>query len=451
MMILMLVFSAFFALISGYFTLNIFLNSPDDVSPFERLPLGYMLGLMLITCWMFFGLTKLHIPFSVASICIPLSVIAAVGVLVSIKRAIPLPKLTFVRDLSSLDFALIAVIFIQIFFVFTSVMIKPVSGWDAWQVYSVNAKAYFMERTAEVPSIAKTIRGQFGSLSQTWVFVCTGQWNEILGKLNYPLLFAAAVALFYFALRRSSRRTPALFATSVITTMPFLAYHATIEYNDIIIGYYLFCAVVLMMRWFEKRDVGLLAAFLFFLISTVTIKNESGLHIVIAMTVFIGTIMTARFNDLSYIKQLRGTMISGAAAAVIYLILTGANLSRAGVSLSRGLDLSRVPKLLGVFADYMFVRDNFGIVWFALIILIAINWRRLREDYYLSLLSFVALEVVCWVGFYLVAVVDIFSWLFFVTPAVRNMLQFMPVTVLLLGRTLDINSGPPIAKPAGKK
>jgi hypothetical protein len=455
MALLMTSYAVIFPALVGAGLVNLFLYKKTDASLLERLALGFCIGLMLVTLEMAFLLTKLNIPFSIFSISLPLVPILLAGLYVTIKNKLIDLDLSGLKGLKLLEILLIALILLKIFFIFSSLMIKPVSGWDAWANYSFRAKAYFMERTANVPSLPPTVRGQHDPLSQTWVFVCINDWNDILGKITFPFYYLALALLFYGAVRRHRDRLVSLFATYLLISLPFLVYHATIEYCDFMLCVYLFAGVSLLFLWLNDPQLRYLLLSFVFLLATTAIKSEAYFHLVIVISVFVITIFSSRLNRAFGIKWVRSLSIASVVLGGLYMIRMIFFAQHEALRFN-AVDPSRISPLLSVFADYIFTRDNWNIIWPMLIILMIFNYKKLFEGFNLFLLGIVALEFSGFMTYYFLSQSDIYGWLFYVTPAVRNMLQFMPVAMLLFANLLTIDlprlaSAPSIPAKIAKK
>jgi len=446
MIALQLAFAVLFPVLVGYSFINLFLNNKEDAGLLERLSLGFCAGLMLISLEMFFVLSPLKTRFSVASISFPLLLIVLAGLYVSIKNGLLGFRLRTPERFKPLEIGLLILIVIQIIFVSLSLMIKPVSGWDSWAIYSLFGKAYYMEGSAFINTLGTMVQRQHNALAQAWTFVCIGQWNEILGKMNFCVYYAALIAIFYFAVRRFSPRLTSLLATYMLSTLPFLVYHATLEYSDLLMSIYLFIGIYLMFLWFEKRNTRHIALSAFFLLSTLIIKKESFFHLAIILIIFLATVFTAKFKDYKNIKKVRTASIYLFAAGMIFALIRFFMLPYDGTKMSSAIEFSRLWPMISVFYDYVFVRSNWSIIFFMLIALLIFKGRKLREGYNLNLLGLIILEFIGFFAYYFVAEQSTYSWLYFVTPAVRNILQFVPLMVLLIARILPEGLLPGAAK-----
>lgn len=383
---------------------------------------------MLITLEMAFLLAKLHIRYSLLSISIPLVPLIIWGSLVTIKNRLidyrlHIPRMTWPEKL------LATLIILQILFVFLTVMIKPVVGVDAWANYSLRAKVFYIEGTSDVSTIPSSGRGHHNALTQTWVFTCINQWDDLLGKIFFPFYFLALLTIFYSAVERKRNRFAALLGISMLATLPFLAYHATLEYCDLLIAAYLFAGAILMLRWFENPKTGYILLAFAFLLSTPSIKNEAYLHLIVFVTIFVFNIFSNKFAKIPAIRSVRIITIIGMIFVGAYALNKALHLPDIILS-SFGTYFSRLLPLILVFGDYMLVRANWNIVWPILFLLIIFNFKIVKQN--LSLFSLIILELLAFMFYYFTAINEIFSWLFFLSPAVRNMLQFMPLVVYLI-------------------
>jgi hypothetical protein len=433
---LMTLFAVCLPTLVGFGLVNIFLSKKDDASFAERLAFGFCLGLMLTTIVMYFVFSGLHIPFSAPAISIALLPFLLAGIYVTYKNELADLDLSGLKTLKPLEMLLIALILLQIFFVFSSLMIKPVSGCDAWANYSLRAKAYFIDKSAHVPLLPETIQGLNNSLNQTWVFVCINEWNDILGKIMFPFYYVSLLLLFYFAARRVQPRLTSLLTTYILSSLPFLVYHATIEYCDLMVAIYLFAAISLMFLWFNKLQNRYLMLSFIFLFSTILIKKESFFHIAIISAVFLAAIFSKKMGKNQTVITIRKLSFAYIAAGIAFLLWMVLISPQDGILFVRSIDLSRIPVLLSVFSFYLFTGDNWNIVWSMLIILLIFKYKRLWENYNMYLLAIILLELVGFMAYYFFSQQDIFNWLFIYTPALRNMLQFMPVVVLLISNLL---------------
>ncbi|MDD5593273.1 MAG: hypothetical protein PHG97_00850 [Candidatus Margulisbacteria bacterium] len=445
MIALKLLGAVLFPALLGFGFVNLFLNKQEDAGLLERLALGFCAGLMLITLEMTYLLPVFHLRYSVLTVATPLTLILIWGLIVTFKNRLIDFKLNL--NFKTVEKLLLAVLVLQVIFVFGTAMIKPVVGVDAWGNYSLRAKAYFVDGAVNLINIPSSGRGDHVALTQTWVFLCLNQWDDILGKINFPLYFAALLLLFYYAARRLKGRGISLLSAVMLGTLPFLVYHATLEYTDFALALYLFIGATLLLRWFDRPKINHLLLAFFFLFSILTIKNESYLHLVAVAIIFAANIFTRRLDKAAGIRAVRLGTLLGLVLGGLLFILKALSIRELQL-LPFDVYAARLGPLVSVFFDYMFLRANWNIVWFILAVLLLFNFQRLKEN--LNLFLLVGLELLAFMLFYFTSADDVYGWLFYVTPAVRNLLQFMPLVVLALASLLELEWPPRPLLSAGR-
>jgi len=439
MLYLKLLYAVAFPSLLGFCIINLFLYKKEDATFLERVALGFCIGLVLITAEMFFVLSRLNINFSVLSISIPIIPLILAGLYITYKNKLIYLKMPKLSGLTILEILLLIIILLEIFFVFSSQMIKPVTGWDAWAGYSFRAKAYFVEGTANVPSLPPTIRGQHNALAQTWIFLCINEWDEIVGKIIFPFYYFCLLIIFYCSVRRFRTRLVSLLSTAVLSSLPFLVYHATLEYCDLLIGIYLFAGIVFMHLWLNRPQLRYLLLSLLFLLSTITIKKESYFHLTIVFLVFLAALFSIKHENVKEIKYFRAATAVFLFVGGLYILLQMVLRPYEGHTFSASFELfNRVQPLLLVFADYIFVRNNWSIAWPMLILILIFNFNDIKKNHIVFILSITMLEFFGFMAYYFFVNREAYEWLFYVTPAVRNMLQFIPVVIFLFANLLNL-------------
>ncbi|NQT30047.1 MAG: hypothetical protein HQ596_05710 [Candidatus Saganbacteria bacterium] len=470
MVILKLIGATVFPTVLGLSFVNLFLNHKKDINIFERLAFGFLAGMMLLVLEMLL-LSQLKIAFSLLFLTLPWIPLIVIGLYFGYKNSLfslefklnrlKLPRLTppglssaFTvrksaevptkhRDeggLNWIEIALILFICFEVFFVFSSTLIKPVVTCDAWSNYSWRGKMFFIEKTSIVKNTAQTGHPLYNCLNQTWVFMCLNDWNDLLGKIFYPLYYLSLLVIFYFTVSRKQTRFFSLLATAMLASLPFLIYHASTAYADFPLATYYFAGISLLFLFFNRPKINYLLLAALFLLSTATIKNEAYFYLFMTFIVFAATIFMGKFKEVKGIKSIRITTIALALLGTAFMTYKIFFSSHEALRYAPTLDFTRVWPLLLVFTDYLFVRGNFSIVWFLLILLLIFNFKKLKNNFNLSLLALVLLNLFGLMAYYFVLEQTMFDWLFYVTPAVRNILQFMPIVLLLVGNLLVIKN-----------
>jgi hypothetical protein len=145
-----------------------------------------------------------------------------------------------------LEYLLLSLISLKVIFVYFSALIKPVIDVDAFQFYSIVAKGIFYDHTFTLPYLQQFIGDKplLPFLTQGWVLLGLNQANECLIKLLSPTVFLLLLVIFYSALKRFLNRKFSLLFTFLFSTLPFLIYHATTAYADLIVTFYYFVGTI---------------------------------------------------------------------------------------------------------------------------------------------------------------------------------------------------------------
>jgi hypothetical protein len=193
-----------------------------------------------------------------------------------------------------------------------------------------------------------------------------------------------------------------------------------------------------MHLWFNNPHIRYLLLSLAFLFSLITIKSEGFLHLTIVFVVFALTIFSKKLDKATGINIIRNITIAGIIIGAAYMYQKIFLVPNESLLFLPSPDFSRVPALFSVFGDYIFIRDNWNIIWSLLLILLIFNFRKLKEMNSFSLLAIVVFELFGFMTYYFTQIDWVYNMLFYVTPAVRNILQFMPVTMFLIANLLTL-------------
>ena len=257
----MLVILGVFGITLFGFILTLILLPKMSVLP--RLALGYLLGIGLITLFMFLAyLAGFRFTFeNTAKILIFSNIILAPLALLLRKRVkveVGLEEIgRFFKGMDSFEKLIFGAI---LFFLFSSLIFTlyyPVGAWDALALYDWRAKI-FVDTGGMEEGIA---RGFFfgypfmTSLAHTFVYLFGGE-NP---KFIYSLIFIAFTILFYNALREFSSKKISLLTTLGLITIPSLLNHSTIAYTNMPYTAYFVLSVVYLYIWMVKQKSGYLA------------------------------------------------------------------------------------------------------------------------------------------------------------------------------------------------
>lgn len=192
---------------------------------------SFLLGLGAVSLQMFF--------YSLVSI--PLSAMFISGPWIALAVAmlfIPAFNRTGFRiDSQKMGWAgivLFAVILSQVLYSFAYSLTMPLNGWDAWFIWFVKARAFFLDGTVSAAFLTDPAYVQdhpdyplLVPLAVSWIYTALGSAQEEAGKVIYPLQFAALLSVFHYGVRRlTNSRTIGLLFTALLSVTPLVLVHA---------------------------------------------------------------------------------------------------------------------------------------------------------------------------------------------------------------------------------
>ncbi|MFA5839264.1 MAG: hypothetical protein WC890_01245 [Candidatus Margulisiibacteriota bacterium] len=185
-----------------------------------------------------------------------------------------LSQLTMPQGLTWIEISLMALMSLKFIYVFFEALIKPVIDIDAISMYSVGAKAIFIKHTFLDSFILQTIHDKpfFAYLSQAWLLISLQSFNDCLIKLFYPIIFICLLGVFYSQARRFWPRQFSLLFTFLLSSFPFMVFHATTAYVDFSqTAYYAISTIYLFLfiKEIDQKTQLTIAAHDFFTLSLV--------------------------------------------------------------------------------------------------------------------------------------------------------------------------------------
>lgn len=387
--------------------------------PSQRLPtalvvsLAYGLGLGMINQLILF-FDFVHIPLAPRAIFV--TIICSSGILYSRvkyrqkqgavpKRPLQLP---IVRDdipnvlRQPFIWILTAYIAFQLFYVFFLSLNLPVYSLDGIYFIARKAKVFFYDGSLEqLKFFDWASYPMHSTISMLWVALNMGEWNEYAVKIVFPLTFCAFLVMSYYFLRIHAGVRLALTGVALTAASNLLTYHATIEYSDLSLLYYMCGALILVMFWHRTQDNGyLILASLFAGLGTFT-KLEGFSYLLILIAVVLAVALYSRGWSFAVLKSF---MIFSAPAMAIYLhfffykIIKGVPIIGRLMYDFSAANLTRAGAIFTAIINELFFSNNWNLVWFLLIVTLLQPHRRILRFENLLL----AAVIVCVLMFYTV-------------------------------------------------
>lgn len=386
---------------AGYALLNFILRR-DRPNLSTSLGLSYGLGLGVLTHWMLF-LDVIGIKYSVESIGIPLLIFSIFIFSLAFRKGkreqvskIPgqspaTDKLTattlHVKILLRVLYILLGLYVVYyLYYIFWRSLNIPVAAWDAVSSVAFKAKVFFYERCLfhlkDIPP--HPAYPVHVPLAQMWVALNLGVWNDMLIKIVFPFATLSFVIIYnYFLASRTNRRW-ALLGTAMLISSNLLIHHSTIAYRDLFLLYYDCTAIILLLIWLNKKNDGFLILASLYAGFATFIKLEGTPYLLICTALFFLVLLHQKTDSVrkNIIKFLKFTIPSFGICLFFYLykILEKFPLPREKSHIDFTWEhLRRITIILKSFSNDLFLSGNWDIIWFLLVLSLALNFSKIKK------------------------------------------------------------------------
>lgn len=410
--------------LSGMLVLNAASGDGLGLTLSVKAAISFMLGLGAVSLQMFiYSLTGA--PFTFFGIGAPWAVLTAFILM----KGKPAPKTSGGYGLKGYEIPLYILIASQIVYAFIYPASIPVTGWDAWGIWFLKAKVFFIEKGVAASFLtdknfteAHLDYPLLVPLSTAWIYTAIGKLGEGYAKLLYPLEFASLLVIFHYSARKIYPGLAAVF-TSLLSLTPIVMVHAAgfpvavgplytgdmVGYADLPLAVYILGASAFFYFYMKEGKTGyaVLSA-LFFALSAWT-KNEGLPFALMGMLAF-------------FIQAVRGKSpwaVTGASIGLIILVISPwaayKGYLKIGSEYSGNLSASvifgndgRLGIVIPAFLKTMFLNISlFNFVWWGYAVALALNIRRCFKGPLLFLNGFLFLQFAAYVFVYMITPADI--------------------------------------------
>ena len=379
-------------------------------SPWEKLALAFPLGLGFIALIMFF-LGILKMPLTLASIMISIALISLlIGLYLLRTRSFCFTPNEFkfsVPKMNAVEIILLALISLKVLFVIFSAIIKPVVDVDAFQQYSIVAKAIFFDGGFTLPYLNQFYGDKplLPFLAQGWAFLGLGTPNDALMKVIFPTLFLCLLVIFYSILKRQFNRLHSMLFTWLLCSLPFLVYHATTAYADVTITVY-YAAATFYLYLFMKEQKSDLAAVGFALLGFAVWAKKAGFILAGVNILFLLIYLIAQKDSRLWRKAAIPFIIFliivlpwlalgrlGTFESVIRSFIGAKTSSVAAPAAVQPAPVeSKLPAIISIFGRKLFLYGDWHLTWGLLVISLVFFYRQAFRPPLVYLLGIILLD-----------------------------------------------------------
>ena len=278
-------------------------------------------------------------------------------------------------------------------------------------------------------------------LAETWVALNLGTWSDQLIKIIFPFATLSFLAIYNYFLASYTNKRWALLGVVMLLSSIFFINQSTIAYRDIFLSSYTCTAIMLLLIWLSKKDDAFLILASLYAGLATFIKVEGTPHLLICTALFFLVLFYQKRGSFgkNIIAFFKFTIPSFGICLVFYLykILRGFPSIRIahGGHIDLALEnLKRIPLIIKMFSEDIFLSGNWNIIWFLLVLSLVVNFGKIRKRIEVKLLL-IALIMFFGLYFSIALFTTEFMWVAgskSPTTLSRLILHFFPLATLLI-------------------
>lgn len=430
----------------------IVLINRNKLNFFEGFALAWGIGIGLLGIEMF-TLSLLGFSINLWAVSVLATIFVFLSLIYILIKKVPLLDLQSLKRLPSpffeasyLEKILMLLIGLTIFYVFFDALVKPIVNFDdLWRQGSI-AKIIFSTGKAITPQAAEVAGGHpyLNPLSQAWVYLGIGEWNDALGKIIFPLCFTSLLFIFYSSLRRKTNRFYALLMTYLLTSFPLIIYHAGTAYSDLMQTFYYCSGIIYLFEWMQNKEKSFICLSALFLGIGNFVKQEGIPLWSIAIVVLFAFILA---ENRKLLKEGGFFILISSIISAPWLFYPNSFLmqklsSLLNLGFKTSTKISTLPSLPygnpsleGIFSNLgrrMFTYADWQILWFVFFLSLIFGWKFIWSSKlkYLALIIFFDLGVII----YAFMEPSAYQYLIDGTLVERLLMYFIPVVLYFTAR-----------------
>ncbi len=411
----------------------------------EKCALSFILGVGTLTVQMFIY-SVLGIKFSIAPLLAPHIFIAALNIFLFTRTA-PAGAAIEPEKKGAFDIALLCGIGFQVFHAFFQALIKPMDSFDSIGNFAFKAKMFLTQRYVPYELF---LNGNIDiqhpdyplliPLSETWVCLFLGSWNDLLVKAIFPFFYVALLVIFYFTLKRVIAKRLALVSAFFLATIPHFLNYATIGYADFALTMFYASSFFYIFIWIShKRENKYLVLAAFLAVFAVWSKHEGVFFLLINMAL-VSLFILLNFKDIKK-REWAGIAAFLTLPAILTCIwflyfhsigFSNEFVNKETLRLSVVLkNFDRIPLILYEYQKHVFGPKKWNISYLVFLLGLMFYFRTVFRSHF----KYITLSVVLALGgygfFYLITPLEIKYHL--QTAGSRLLIHFLPITVFWIG------------------
>jgi hypothetical protein len=181
--------------------------------------------------------------------------------------------------LNNIEYLLIALILILVFYTVFEALLRPTFTWDSWAIWIGEAKAYFLHGRLD-KEILEYLKNDYPlALKLYWVFVygVLGKFNDTSILLTSSAFYVFLLLAFFSTIRTRIGRGKALIFTFLLASVQVMIRQGgrfEAGQADLPLGYFCFISTMLLLDYFKNKRWQTFLLFNSFLAITTLTKME---------------------------------------------------------------------------------------------------------------------------------------------------------------------------------
>ncbi|MFH1523128.1 MAG: glycosyltransferase family 39 protein [Patescibacteria group bacterium] len=412
-----------------------------DNKPFlYRLALSYGLGVYFISIQLFLYLFILRLDFSYLFFNLLFIFENIILTVYAIKKGLFKNFIIFgninIPNFKVKEIIVILLILIQLIFLFSNALSRPVATYDSLTMWAYKAKTLYYEGGISFNQDSPLYLGGGGHINypwlvpivQFWLHVNLGEYNDLLINLIFVIYFVCVLILVYFFLKDYTKRFNSLIFVLFLSTMPLFFYHGYNAYADLVLSYYVFASFIFLIKWVDKgRGINLVISGIFSGISFF-VKNEAIIFI-IASLLLLSLYNCYNRKSKIYFKKIFNYLLFVILIMVPVLVYNIIN-SLGIKNTESGLGFH--PEIFKSFFYVLFQSNSWNIWWFIVAVALIVNIKKIIKDR--RLLAGWLYVLLFFVGFIIIYLfTEEYKYAVDFTAVGRSILVIIPVTIAVVG------------------
>lgn len=279
-----------FIILIGYSFGELFLFH-KSYSLLKKLGLSYALGFGFIGLQMFFY-QLINIGWSTFTISLPWCLLILIylknkGFRINYENV---RRYFWEQGFTRLEKALMALIFLIVFFVGIESVIRPVQAWDGWDNWVLRSNVFYLNNGIDRYYFNYTTDSYplIIPLTVAYGYISLGKIDDTAILLFYYMFYVSLGALFYSVAKdRGGRKLALLFTFLLLSTQNFVRHGGRYEVGqaDLAVGFYIFAGTVVLLDYLKYKSKRTLLLLAILLGVAGQIKNDSLPFIILVLAI----------------------------------------------------------------------------------------------------------------------------------------------------------------------